>query len=219
YQVIIDQKNCLFICVVALCASKPAVADMVVEVCVCELEEAAAGGGRAPPQPVTVESSHPYSDDTDISGVVKIPGASSLRVVFEHGCSTERKNDPLTISDASGRVLGTRSGREPTDWSQEIIVAGDELRWRFTSDSSVNGWGWRFTAHPILPSHSANENGSDRYLLSSPSVELAWRLLDGPLLTTISNDHQLAPRLAQALAICAQMPTLYDIRARESVVE
>ncbi|KAL4709830.1 hypothetical protein ACJJTC_001284, partial [Scirpophaga incertulas] len=192
----------------ALCASKPAVADMVVEVCVCELEEAAAGGGRAPPQPVTVESSHPYSDDTDISGVVKIPGASSLRVVFEHGCSTERKNDPLTISDASGRVLGTRSGREPTDWSQEIIVAGDELRWRFTSDSSVNGWGWRFTAHPILPSHSANENGSDRYLLSSPSVELAWRLLDGPLLTTISNDHQLAPRLAQALAICAQMPTL-----------
>lgn len=53
----------------ALCASKPAVADMVVEVCVCELEEAAAGGGRAPPQPVTVDSPHPYADDTDISGM------------------------------------------------------------------------------------------------------------------------------------------------------
>ena len=52
------------------------------------------------------------------------------------------------------------------------------------------------------------ENGTDRYVLSCPSVELAWRLLDGPLLTAISNDHQLAPRLAQALAICAQMPTL-----------
>ncbi|CAH0405793.1 unnamed protein product [Chilo suppressalis] len=192
----------------ALCASKPAVADMVVEVCVCELEEAAAGGGRAPPQPVTVDSPHPYADDTDIAGVVKIPGASSLRVTFEQGCSTERRNDPLTISDATGRVLTTRSGREPSDWSQEIIVAGDELRWRFTSDSSVNGWGWRFTAHPILPSHSNTDSGSDRYVLSSPSVELAWRLLDGPLLATISNDHQLAPRLAQALAICAQMPTL-----------
>lgn len=49
---------------------------MVVEVCVCELEEAAAGGGRAPPQPVTVDSPHPYADDTDISGIIayfKIP--------------------------------------------------------------------------------------------------------------------------------------------------
>ncbi|KAJ0180993.1 hypothetical protein K1T71_003078 [Dendrolimus kikuchii] len=192
----------------ALCGSKPSVADMVVEVCVCELEEAAAGGGRAPPQPVTVDSPHPYADDTDISGVVKIPGASSLRVVFEQGCSTERRNDPLTISDGTGRVLATRSGREPTDWAQEIIVNGDELRWRFTSDGSVNGWGWRFTAHPVLPSHSVAESGSDRYVLSCPSVDLAWRLLDGPLLVAISNDHQLGPRLAQALAICAQMPTL-----------
>ncbi|XP_045760290.1 probable E3 ubiquitin-protein ligase HERC2 isoform X8 [Maniola jurtina] len=192
----------------ALCASKPAVADMVVEVCVCELEEAAAGGTRAPPHPVTVDSPHPYADDTDISGVVKIPGASSLRVSFEQGCSTERRNDPLTISDSAGRVLATRSGREPMDWAQEIVVNGDELRWRFTSDGSVNGWGWRFTAHPILPSHSNVESGTDRYVLSCPSVELAWRLLDGPLLSAISNDHQLAPRLAQALAICAQMPTL-----------
>ncbi|XP_068628740.1 probable E3 ubiquitin-protein ligase HERC2 [Battus philenor] len=192
----------------ALCASKPAVADMVVEVCVCELEEAAAGGGRAPPQPVTVDSPHPYGDDTDISGVVKIPGATSLRLTFEQGCSTERRNDPLTISDSAGRVLATRSGREPADWAQEIVVNGDELRWRFTSDGSVNGWGWRFTVHPILPAHSNAENGSDRYVLSCPSVELAWRLLDGPLLTAISKDHQLAPRLAQALAICAQMPIL-----------
>ncbi|XP_022131000.2 probable E3 ubiquitin-protein ligase HERC2 [Pieris rapae] len=192
----------------ALCARSASIADMVVEVCVCELEEAAAGGARSPPLPVTVDSPHPYADDTDISGVVKIPGAFSLRVSFEQGCSTERRNDPLTISDAAGRVLATRSGREPTDWAQEVIVNGDELRWRFTSDGSVNGWGWRFTVHPILPTHTPSESGTDRYVLSCPSVELAWRLLDGPLLTAISNDHQLAPRLAQALAICAQMPTL-----------
>ncbi|CAG9110153.1 unnamed protein product [Plutella xylostella] len=192
----------------ALCSAKPAVADMVIEVCVCELEEAAAGGGRTPPPPVTVDSPHPYADDTDISGVVKIPGASSLRVVFEQGCSTERRNDPLTISDATGRIVASRSGREPNDWAQELIINGDELRWRFTSDGSVNGWGWRFTAHPILPHNSVAEIGSDRYVLSRPSVELAWRLLDGPLLAAISGDHQLAPRLAQALAICAQMPTL-----------
>ena len=34
------------------------------------------------------------------------------------------------------------------------FLIGDELRWRFTSDGSVNGWGWRFTAHPVLPSHA-----------------------------------------------------------------
>ncbi|XP_041973907.1 probable E3 ubiquitin-protein ligase HERC2 [Aricia agestis] len=192
----------------ALCASKPGVAEMVAEVCVSELEEAAGGGARAPPRPVTVDSPHPYADDTDISGVVKIPGACSLRVTFEQGCSTERRNDPLTISDSAGRVLATRSGREPADWAQEILVNGDELRWRFTSDGSVNGWGWRFTVHPILPSNSSAESGTDRYVLSCPSVELAWRLLDGPLLKAVSKDHHLAPRLAQALAICAQMPTL-----------
>lgn len=57
-------------------------------------------------------------------------------------------------------------------------------------------------------SFSHQDSGSDRYVLSCPSVDLAWRLLDGPLLAAISKDHQLAPRLAQALAICAQMPAL-----------
>lgn len=57
-----------------------------------------------------------------LTGVIKIPGATSLRVVFEQGCSTERRNDPLTIQDGSGRVLATRSGREATDWAQEITA-------------------------------------------------------------------------------------------------
>ncbi|XP_048005438.1 probable E3 ubiquitin-protein ligase HERC2 [Leguminivora glycinivorella] len=192
----------------ALCAHKPAVADMVIEVCVCELEEACAGPQKQLPRAVTVESPHPYPDDTDISGVVKIPGAISLRVMFGQGCSTERRNDPLTISDASGRVIATRSGRDPSDWEDEVVVPGDELRWRFKSDGSVNGWGWRFTACPTIPKIALYETGSDRFVLSRPSVELAWRLLDGPLLATISNDHLMAPRLAEALATCAQMPTL-----------
>lgn len=35
-----------------------------------------------------------------------------------------------------------------------VYNIGDELRWRFTSDGSVNGWGWRFTAHPVMQSQS-----------------------------------------------------------------
>lgn len=43
------------------------------------------------------------------------------------------------------------SGREWSDWSSELRIPGDELKWKFTSDGSVNGWGWRFTVYPIMP--------------------------------------------------------------------
>jgi hypothetical protein len=56
--------------------------------------------------------------------------------------------------DAAGRVVAVRSGREWTDWSPELRVGGEELRWKFSSDGSVNGWGWRFTVYPVMPSSS-----------------------------------------------------------------
>lgn len=42
-------------------------------------------------------------------------------------------------------------GREWCDWSSELRIPGDELKWKFISDGSVNGWGWRFTVYPIMP--------------------------------------------------------------------
>lgn len=52
------------------------VADMLLELCVTELEDVATDSqsGRLSSQPVVVESSHPYTDDTSSSGTVKIPG-------------------------------------------------------------------------------------------------------------------------------------------------
>ena len=61
---------------------------------------------------------------------MQIPGAESLRIEFDRQCSTERRHDPLTISDATGRIGAIRSGRDWTDWE-------DELRWKFISDGSV----------------------------------------------------------------------------------
>ena len=54
----------------------PQVADMLLELCVTELEDVATDSqsGRLSSQPVVVESSHPYTDDTSSSGTVKIPG-------------------------------------------------------------------------------------------------------------------------------------------------
>ena len=58
-------------------------------------------------------------------------------------------------------VCACVSGREWSDWSSELRIPGDELKWKFTSDGSVNGWGWRFTVYPIMP--AAGETHQQTY--------------------------------------------------------
>lgn len=92
-----------------------------------------------------------------------------------------------------------------SSWSI-LFLPGDELRWKFTSDGSVNGWGWRFTVYPIVTYAGPLELGSDRAILSQPSVELVMCLLDARLMP--SSDRNLITRLATALASCAQLSSL-----------
>jgi E3 ubiquitin-protein ligase HERC2 len=72
-----------------------------------------------------------------------------------------------------------RSGRDWSDWSAEIRVPGDEIKWKFNSDGSVNGWGWRFVVYPVMPSIGSQTLNSDRSVLSRPSMDLVMWLLDG----------------------------------------
>ncbi|XP_064294379.1 E3 ubiquitin-protein ligase HERC2 isoform X5 [Phalacrocorax carbo] len=186
----------------------PQVADMLLELCVTELEDVATDSqsGRLSSQPVVVESSHPYTDDTSSSGTVKIPGAEGLRVEFDRQCSTERRHDPLTIMDGVNRIVSVRSGREWSDWSSELRIPGDELKWKFISDSSVNGWGWRFTVYPIMPAAGPKDLLSDRCILSCPSMDLVTCLLDFRL--NFASNRSIVPRLAASLAACAQLSAL-----------
>lgn len=48
---------------------------------------------------------------------------------FDRQCSTERKHDPLTIMDGAGKIICTRSGREWSDWSTEVRIAGTSSCW------------------------------------------------------------------------------------------
>ncbi|ELV11273.1 E3 ubiquitin-protein ligase HERC2 [Tupaia chinensis] len=186
----------------------PQVADMLLELCVTELEDVATDSqsGRLSSQPVVVESSHPYTDDTSTSGTVKIPGAEGLRVEFDRQCSTERRHDPLTVMDGVNRIVSVRSGREWSDWSSELRIPGDELKWRFISDGSVNGWGWRFTVYPIMPAAGPKDLLSDRCVLSCPSMDLVTCLLDFRL--NLTSNRSIVPRLAASLAACAQLSAL-----------
>ena len=192
----------------ALGATNALVGDMLLELCVTELEDVATDTERlkSVPHPVTQESSHPYTDDAMLTGHVRIPGAESLRVEFDRQCSTERRHDPLTIMDGTGRIVSIRSGREWSDWSPELRVTGDELKWKFNSDGSVNGWGWRFTVYPVMPASGPHNAQSDRSVLSRPSMDLVMWLLDA--LMASSPDKQIGARLAAALAACAQLSAL-----------
>lgn len=184
------------------------ISEMLLELCVTELEDVASdlGGGRLMPQPVVQESTHPYTDDITQTGHVKISGAEGLRVEFDRQCSTERRHDPLTIMDSVGRIISIRSGREWSEWSTELRIVGDELRWKFTSDGSVNGWGWRFTVYPIMPTAAPKDLLSDRTILSHPSIDLVICLLDFRL--EIPSERSVVSRLAAALAACAQLSSL-----------
>ncbi|XP_053679051.1 probable E3 ubiquitin-protein ligase HERC2 [Anopheles nili] len=193
---------------IALAKSNSTIASMLIETCITELEDLCTSRhslGKLP-KPVVQETSHPYIDDVILVGHVKIPGAESLRIEFDSQCSTERRNDPLIIIDGSGNVVATRSGREYAQWAQEIRIPGDEMRWKFTSDNSVNGWGWRFYVHAIMPESYLHELGSDRTVLSQPSIALVMALLDSlPVPTTNSS---VLVRLTSALSQCAQLSSL-----------
>lgn len=165
-------RNTLAKVLIALANTYCQVGEMVLELCVTELEDVAVDteSGRNIAQPVVQESPHPYIDDTSLTGTVRIPGiiltgclqfspvtctlnvpcatgAEGLRVEFDRQCSTERRHDPLTLMDSTGRTVSIRSGREWSDWCQELRVSGEEIKWKFTSDGSVNGWGWRLVVN------------------------------------------------------------------------
>lgn len=202
-----NAKNIISSVLISLGKINANIGNMILELCVTELEDAAANSNFSnnSPQPVIQETPHPYIDDTTLTGHVKIPGAEALRIEFDRLCSTERRHDPLTLMDSGGRLIAIKSGREWSEWSSEIRIQGDELRWRFSSDGSVNGWGWRFTVHPIVATLAPHELGSDRAVLSQPSIALVECLLDNCL---INSDKNIITRLAATLAQCSQLGNL-----------
>lgn len=131
---------------IAMGLNSPSTCIMILETCITELEDLCTSRnflGKIP-RPVIQETSHPYIDNIALVGHVRMPKAEALRLEFDPQCSTEKRNDPLIIMDGSGRVIATRSGRDFTQWSPEIRIPGEEMRWKFSSDSSVNGWGFKF---------------------------------------------------------------------------
>ena len=116
------------------------------------------GGG------IVVESAHPYANNFSESGTVHIPEALGLSVIFDPRCYTEPWYDFMEIyaRDPSNEAFNIETdlilsiGREELDRdsagvlishttaSTALDISGNSLWYKFTSDITITGWGYRF---------------------------------------------------------------------------
>ena len=108
----------------------------------------------------TVESAHPYSNNTDTYTAVQVPGAEAYRVTFDELTSTERTYDFVKFFKGDdhkefwgadkyhgGRGSSTKFfpgiGGNPA-----LFIPANRFVVHFHSDGSNNDWGFKFTATP-----------------------------------------------------------------------
>uniref|UniRef100_A0A2H8TU70 HECT-type E3 ubiquitin transferase n=1 Tax=Melanaphis sacchari TaxID=742174 RepID=A0A2H8TU70_9HEMI len=179
---------------------------LLMEYCVSEMETIYTHCSFivSPPSKHAVqESSHPYQDDSCLSGYVAIPGAIALYIDFNQNCSTEKLKDTLTLMDGAENVISVRSGKD-TEWTTPLFIQRNELHWKFISDKSSNGWGWRFVVYPIM--HLTRQSGTDREILSRPCLPVVRNLLQECLKR--QNNPSVDKRLTATLMLTLHLTAL-----------
>lgn len=90
----------------------------------------------------SVSSAHPYKDKTNQTFEVNVDGAKEIALYFSK-FDTESGFDKVTFFDKSGKKIGEMSGKFDDSFSPTI--AGDYVKIVFTSDDSVNRYGFDIT--------------------------------------------------------------------------
>jgi hypothetical protein len=104
-------------------------------------------GGGSGLKEKTIESAHPYENNMNHNEVICIPGATSLRLVFDSESLTESECDVLRFfsgPDGTGQLYEHSGSGFP-----DLEVPGDTVHLRFTTDGSCVEWGYRFTVYPV----------------------------------------------------------------------
>ena len=114
----------------ALGKTYPQVAEMLLELCVTELEDVATDteSGRHAAQPVVQESPHPYTDDTSLSGHVRIHG-QKLRFSHSYFSPGALFSLSLSLSDNYAELFHAKC------WSFSLKMLPQVLReceWNLT---------------------------------------------------------------------------------------
>jgi thermitase len=95
----------------------------------------------------TFESQHPYGNSVKISKTISVPGAKFMRIVVKK-YELENNYDFLTIKNSAGEAVEKVSGAGENYVSE--YVEGDSITIEFTSDSSVNKWGFNIEEYQYI---------------------------------------------------------------------
>lgn len=93
-------------------------------------------------QPLAISSAHPYAKRANESWEVNVPGAKEIALYFQR-FDTERNYDKVTLYDRAGAKVAEISGA--LDDSFSPVINGDYVRIVFTSDDSVERYGFDLT--------------------------------------------------------------------------
>lgn len=87
-----------------------------------------------------IASSHPYPNNANESWTLTKPGAQSIAITFSRDTYVESGYDYINIYDANGTLVGSYTGNALA--GQTIVVLGDAITIKLTSDSSHNEFGF-----------------------------------------------------------------------------
>ena len=159
----------------------------LVDICIHELEEKHRQSVliQEKYKPITQESPHPYNGAPGalLVGTVKYPGVAFLEVEFDPQCQTEAKHDVLVLTDKNGKIVAEKTGDLLDSWSVKHKVVGDEVIWKFTTNSPGGLWGFRFTVIPAIPMEETDLDClSDEAVLEIPCLKFVKKLLGNSVL-------------------------------------
>lgn len=91
-------------------------------------------------QSLAISTEHPYKEKTTQTWTVEVPGAKEMAFYFDK-FDTETRYDKLVFFDRAGKKVGEMTGDQGEGaWSQ--VLKGDYIQMKFTSDDSVNDFGF-----------------------------------------------------------------------------
>lgn len=93
-------------------------------------------------QPLAISTAHPYGKKANEVFEVEVPGAKEIALYFEK-FETEKGYDKVSLVDRNGNILAALSGS--LDDSFSPTIAGDYVKVIFTSDDSVEKYGFDLT--------------------------------------------------------------------------
>lgn len=108
---------------------------------------------QAPPDPndpenwgnytdLNISTSHPYEKNSKLSWEVEIPGSKEIALYFQK-FDLETRYDKVLFYNRAGKKVAEMTGDMGSTWSP--VIPGDYVKISFTSDESINRYGFDLT--------------------------------------------------------------------------